>query len=91
MNDLQLWSATPGRSGYIRIEAGPAHPPYGAFCPAPGHHLGFNDLKIIEVAGLLEAHAGLGATGPDFREAYEVQRTVEAMQRSDEERAWISL
>lgn len=91
MNELHLWSATPGRSGYTRIEAGPAHPPYAAFCPAPGHHLGFNDLKIIEVASLLEAHAGLSATGPDFREAYEVQRTVEAMQRSDKVQAWISL
>ncbi|NBC96748.1 MAG: hypothetical protein GVY27_10385, partial [Deinococcus-Thermus bacterium] len=37
--------------GFRRIEAGPAHPPYGAFCVAPGHQLGFNDLKAIEVAG----------------------------------------
>ena len=58
MNQLLLWSGTPGRSGYTRIEAGPEHPPYGAFCPAPGHHLGFNDLKVIEVAELLAAHAG---------------------------------
>lgn len=91
MNELLLWSGTSGRSGYTRIESGPAHPPYGAFCPAPGHHLGFNDLKVIEVAELIAAHAGQGSCGPDFREAYEVQRTIEAMQESDRTRAWVSL
>ena len=91
MNELLLWSGAAGRSGYTRIESGPAHPPYGAFCPAPGHHLGFNDLKVIEVAELIAAHAGQGSCGPDFREAYEVQRTIEAMQESDRTRGWVSL
>ena len=39
----------------------PAHSPYGAFCPAPGHRLGFNDLKVIEVAELLAAHDSSGS------------------------------
>lgn len=91
MNELQLWSGVPGRSGYTRIEAGPAHPPYGAFCPAPGHHLGFNDLKVIEVAELIAAHAGGDNLGSDFREAYEVQRAIEAMQQSDRSRGWVTL
>lgn len=91
MNELLMWSGVPGRSGYTRIESGPAHPPYGAFCPAPGHHLGFNDLKVIEVADLLTAHAGGARCGPDFREAYEVQKTVEAMQTSHAERQWVRL
>ena len=43
------------------MEAGPAHSPYGAFCPAPGHHLGFNDLKVIEVAELLAAYDSSGS------------------------------
>lgn len=91
MNELQLWSGTAGRSGYTRIEAGPAHPPYGAFCPAPGHNLGFNDLKVIEVAELLAAHAGGASCAPNFREAYEVQRAVEAMQQSHADRCWVAL
>ncbi len=91
MNELHLWSGTRGRNGYTRIEAGPDHPPYGAFCPAPGHHLGFNDLKVIEVAELIAAHAGTENPGPDFREAYEVQRSIEAMQRSARSGAWVKL
>src|SRR6056297_1593864 len=89
MNELLVWSRAPGRSGYTRIEAGPAHPPYGRFCPAPGHHLGFNDLKVIEVADLLLAMAGGPRAFPDFREALAVQETVEAMQRSSATRSWV--
>jgi predicted dehydrogenase len=89
MNELKVFSNIPGRSGYTRIEAGPSHPPYGRFCPAPGHHIGFNDLKVIEVAELLAAHAGITNASPDFREAYEVQKTVEAMQVSNVSRQWV--
>jgi predicted dehydrogenase len=91
MNELLIWSGTPGRTGYTRLEAGPANPPYGQFCPAPGHHLGFNDLKVIEVAELLLAQSGQGTTYPGFREAYEVQRTIEAMQESSRSRQWVTL
>ncbi len=91
MNELRLWSGIPGRNGYTRIEAEPAHSPYGAFCPAPGHHLGFNDLKVIEVAELLAAHAGAPNPGPDFREALEVQRCIEAMQKSARTGSWVAL
>lgn len=91
MNELLLHSGEPGRSGYTRIESGPTHPPYERFCPAPGHHLGFNDLKVVEVAELLLAHAGEGTASPDFREAHEVQRVVEAMQHSNESRQWVKL
>jgi predicted dehydrogenase len=78
MNELLLCKGTgAGRmSGFTKIEAGPEHPPYGNFCPAPGHHLGFNDLKVIEVAQLIEAIAGGANPGPDFQEALEVQKVV---------------
>jgi predicted dehydrogenase len=78
MNELLLCKGTGvGRaSGFTRIEAGPSHPPYGNFCPAPGHHLGFNDLKVIEVAQLIGAISGGTNPGPDFQEALEVQKVV---------------
>ena len=56
---------------------------------APGHQLGFNDLKTIEVAALIRAVAGEANEGPDFREAYEVQRVVAAAIRSGKDGSWV--
>lgn len=88
MNELHLTQGSGAKAGFTRIEAGPNHPPYGQFCPAAGHHLGFNDLKVIEVAQLLSAHVNGEDCGPDFREALEVQKTIEAIQRSSVDQAW---
>src|SRR5216683_1036100 len=78
----------PRHSGYARIEAGPAHHPYGLFCVAPGHQLGFNDLKTIEVAEFLEAIAGGERRGPDFREAWEIQKIIDTAVRSSKLGTW---
>ncbi len=93
MNELLLYPAegTRGRRGFTRIEAGPEHPPYANFCPAPGHQLGFNELKVIEVAELLDAFAGGSPAHPDFEEGYQVQRVVGAVQRSAAERRWVEV
>ena len=68
-NELQLYTAgdAKGRRGFKTILAGPDTPPYGDFCPAPGHQLGFNDLKTIEVAHLIRAIAGEETGEPRFR------------------------
>ncbi|MDA8050517.1 MAG: Gfo/Idh/MocA family oxidoreductase [Rhodospirillales bacterium] len=79
------------RRGFLRIEAGPEHPPYGFFCPAPGHQLGFNDLKTIEAADFLQMIEGGPAKGPDFREGWEIQKVVETAVRSSRVRAWLSV
>jgi hypothetical protein len=93
MNELLIYKTNTknGRDGFTRIETGPEHPPYGNFCPAPGHHLGFNDLKIIEVAELLRAYSNKTKCFPDFEEAYEVQRVVDAIKKSSKEKKWIKL
>src|SRR5207247_10412968 len=79
LNELLHYRAggDPRHDGYTRIEAGPAHHPYGLFCVAPGHQLGFNDLKTIEVAEFLEAIAGGVRRGPDVREAREMQKIID--------------
>ena len=66
LNELLYFEAGAGRerSGFRRIEAGPAHPPYDRFCVAPGHQIGFNDLKAIEIAGFAAAIAGVAAGNP---------------------------
>ena len=83
--------ADPRQRGYTRIEAGPQHAPYGLFCVAPGHQLGFNDLKTIEMAEFLAAIAGGRKEGPDFREAWEVQKVVDTAIRSGRERRWLPI
>jgi predicted dehydrogenase len=92
-NELRLYqsAAASGRNGFRTILAGPDHSPYGAFCPAPGHQLGFNDLKTIEVRDFLMAVAGAPTIGPDFREGWEVQKVVDAILRSSRERAWVAV
>ena len=93
MNELRLFisGGKPGRDGWVEIPAGPAHPDYAPFCPAPGHQLGFNEIKAIEVKAIAEALAGGPAFYPDFREAAMVQATVDAVLLSARERRWVEL
>jgi len=90
LNELHFYQAGRDRrhEGFLRIEAGPQHHPYGLFCVAPGHQLGFNDLKTIEVADFLTAIDGGEHRGPDFREAYEIQKIVDTAVESSRERQW---
>ena len=57
MNELRLFRTgdAADQSGYRTILAGPQHPDYASFCPAPGHGLGINDLKIIEARNFLRS------------------------------------
>ena len=81
----------PGLRGFRTLFAGPEHEPYGAFCVAPGHQLGFNDLKAIEVRDFLVAVAGGPARGPDFFGGHEIQNLVETAYRSAREKRWIDV
>jgi predicted dehydrogenase len=92
-NELHYFSTEDkkGRQGFRKIEAGPDHPPYGRFCVAPGHQLGFNDLKAIEVAGYLNAIAGLAPEPFNFRAGLRVQTLVEAIQESSRRQAWFEV
>jgi predicted dehydrogenase len=93
MNELKLYTTgqARGREGFKTILAGPEHAFYREFCPAPGHQLGFNDIKTIEVAALVRSLAGGPKFMPDFREAWEIQRVVDAIVSSAWERRWLGL
>jgi len=57
---------------------------------APGHGLGYNDLKVIEARNfLLAVQQGRGAE-PDFDEGLRVQRVMAAVEQSAAERRWVS-
>jgi predicted dehydrogenase len=90
LNELHFYSAddATGRRGFRRIEAGPEHEPYCLFCVAPGHQLGFNDLKAIEVARYMDAIAGRTEEPFGFRKGLRIQSLVEAIQSSGRAVAW---
>jgi predicted dehydrogenase len=92
-NVLNFFSTTDpkGRQGFRRIEAGPDHAPYGLFCVAAGHQLGFNDLKAIEVAGFVNAIAGRAPEPFNFRKGLRIQSLVEAVQQSSKSERWVAV
>ena len=89
-NELHFYSADDpvGQRGFRRIEAGPDHAPYGLFCVAAGHQLGFNDLKAIEIARYMDAIAGRVAEPFNFRAGARVQSRGDAFHTSGREVAW---
>ena len=92
-NELHFFSTSDGRGrqGFRRIEAGPDHAPYGLFCVAAGHQLGFNDLKTIEVAGYVEAIAGKRPEPFNFRAGLRIQTLLETIQASSRSQTWMEV
>ncbi|MGD9507994.1 MAG: Gfo/Idh/MocA family protein [Geminicoccaceae bacterium] len=90
-NEFELFRASARKddNGFRTVYCGPYHGDYGRFTPAPGHSIGFNDLKVIEVAGLLEAIATDAPAEPDFREGWAIEAVCDAVLESVERRAWV--
>lgn len=84
LNELQLYvNEGPGsEQGFRTILSGPDHPPFGAFCPAPGHQIGFNDLKTIEVSHFLRAISEGSDAFPAFSDALNFERVIHAIDAS---------
>lgn len=93
MNELNLYVAEGPREsrGFRRILSGPHHPAYDRLCPAPGHGLGFNELKVIELAELLHAIAGRGSEAVDFARGLRIERVIHAFAHSTGTRSWVTL
>jgi predicted dehydrogenase len=92
-NELRVYrnEDSAGRRGFRTILAGPEHTDYRPFCPAPGHGLGINDLKVIETRNLLRAVATGERAQPDFHEGARVQYVMDMFERSSTEGAWVTL
>jgi predicted dehydrogenase len=94
MNEVQLYSAdepAADRQGFRTILAGPQHPPYDKFVPAPGHGLGFNDLKVIECREILRAIAGEPRHLIEFEAGLGIERAVHAAARAHETGRWAEI
>ncbi len=93
-NEFQLYLANdrPAEQGFRTVLIGPQHEPYDAFVPAPGHGLGFNDLKVIECRELIaRVNGDQQARLIGFEEGLEIERTVHAMARSFHEGGWVDV
>jgi len=80
-----------GQRGFRTILTGPEHPDYARFCPAPGHGLGINDLKVIEVRNLIRAIRTRTDASPDFAEGLSVQQVMSAMELAAQQRGWVDV
>jgi len=89
LNELRLFRL--GQDGFQRLLAGPSLPGYAAFSPAPGHQLGYNELKTLEVHELIMALAGEGRDGTDFDAAWRVERLATAIRLAAKEQRWVRL
>ncbi len=93
MNELNLYVADGpvAARGFRRILSSPAHPAYGKFCPAPGHGLGFNELKVIELAEILHAIQQTPSNHIDFARGLRIEKVIHAFAQSSAARAWVSI
>ncbi|MEE1656075.1 Gfo/Idh/MocA family oxidoreductase [Microvirga sp. CF3062] len=93
MNEVQLYTVDRVKEtqGFRTILTGPQHPPYDKFIPAPGHGLGFNDLKIIECRELIRRIGGESAHLIEFEDGIRIERTVDAIARSAYEGRWVEV
>jgi len=99
MNEFQLYEmgdrkggfADTDRNGFKRVLIGPQHPPFGNFCPAPGHHIGFNEMKIIEAGAFVRAILEDTQAYPSFADGLEFEAALQAIQDASEANAWVTL
>lgn len=84
LNELQFADATlpAGEQGFRRIDVTePEHPYAGAWWPA-GHGLGYEHLFTHQSVDFVRAVAGEIPAEPSFAEAAQVQRVLDAVERS---------
>jgi predicted dehydrogenase len=93
MNEVELYVAEGPKElqGFRTILSAPHHPPYDKFIPAPGHQLGFNELKTIECRQLIGCILGEKAQVIDFEDGIRIERTVDAVARSAGSGSWVEV
>lgn len=92
-NEVQLFrrEGVEETQGFRTILSAPVHKPYDRFIPAPGHGLGFNDLKVIECRELIGRIRGEEACVLDFDDGIAIERTVHAIADSFAKGSWIKV
>ena len=88
MNELEIYEGREDAlDGFRVVRIGPEHPIHGDYVPRRGHSVGFNELKAIEICGLLTALAEGRTPEPSMEDALSVARIVDAVPL----RKWVDL
>ena len=90
LNELHFYEVgdTEAEQGYKRILTGLGHPNYKNFSPAPGHGLGFNEQKMVELKLLLESIVESKPSYPNFDDSLAVEFIMDALTRSAKSGTW---
>lgn len=93
MNEFQLFTIDGGQEtqGFRTILTAPIHQPYDKFIPAPGHGLGFNDLKVIECREIFRALKGEPAHLITFEDGLKIERSIHTMAKAFQEKRWVGV
>ena len=93
LNEIKLFTRQKKKStdGFRTILTGPDHPFYKSFLPNGGHSLGFMDVKMCELQMLLFAIEHDTETWPNFESGYEIEKVMDAVDRSALSGKWIKI
>ncbi|MGB8478705.1 MAG: Gfo/Idh/MocA family oxidoreductase [Acidobacteriaceae bacterium] len=92
MNRLRFFDLAddvPVQGTHDIMVTGPGHPYVGDFWP-PGHIIGYEHTFIATLADFLRAVAAGVEFHPNFEDALETQRILQAVQESNRSRTWVS-
>lgn len=74
--------------GFRNVLLGPDHGDYGVFQPASGINISFNDMKVIEVAKVLDAFTNDAEYVCNFEFGAKIDTCVEAILKSAKTNQW---
>jgi predicted dehydrogenase len=88
---VRLASDPAGTTGFRHIQLGPGHGDYGVLWPVPGINISVHDLKFFEAHDLIEAIMTGTAASPDFREGWEVEKVIDAVDEASGTNSWVAI
>ena len=93
LNEIKLFTRQSDSStdGFRTILSGPEHPFYSSFLPNGGHGLGFMDVKICELQGLLNAIENNKPTWPNFNDGLAIEKVMERIDESAITKQWLRI
>lgn len=92
-NYLQFYDRTAPahQQGFARINATDAVHPYDGGPWPVGHGIGYADCFVIEVVNFFTAITNGTEYHPDFHDGVAVQKVLDAIERSSDEKKWVTL